>query len=105
MPAYKVELSPSAQTNFQAINSQREGARVLDRMRALRTFPYMGAIYDPSYPSSVPPHQLHATYVDHYGIYYTVDDEKKLVNVEYIEDSHRNPYNKFRFTEIPASEA
>lgn len=105
MPAYKVELSPSAQANFQAINSRREGTRVLDRMRALKTFPLMGAVYDPAYPSSKPPHELRATYVEHFGIYYTVDDEKKLVNVEYIEDSHRNPFNKFRFTKIPASEA
>lgn len=105
MSNYTVKLSPSAQANFQAITSKNIGRKVLTRMGALRTFPLMGSVYDPAYTSSMPPHQVRATYVEHYGIYYTVDETKALVNVEYIEDSHRNPYNKFRYTEIPASEA
>lgn len=104
MSAYEVRLTHSAQANFEAITSKNTASRVLKRMGALRTFPLMGSVYDPAYASSIPPHQVRATYVDHYGIYYTVDEAKTLVNVEYIEDSHRNPYNKFRFTEIPASE-
>lgn len=105
MSAYNVRLTWSAQTTLDNIASKKDVERLLIRLDALKIFPYMGTSYNPMYPSSMPPHELKVTYVSHYGIYYSIVENDKLVYVEYIEDSYKNPFNKFRFTEIPPSEA
>lgn len=105
MDTYKLDIAPNASQSLHEITSKKTYLAMKKRILALKTFPKMGPIYDPAYPSSIPPHQMRVTYVDHYGIYYTIYETTRLVNVEYIEDSYKNPFNKFRFTEIPPSEA
>lgn len=91
MPGYRVVLAPSVIDSMAGITSRDDARRVRRRLEALKTAPYMGAVYDPVYETARPPHQVRATYAGHFGVYYTVDDACSTVNVEYLEDTRRDP--------------
>lgn len=95
MPGYKVRLARSAADRVINITSKDDARRVASRLQALQTFPYQGAPYDPAYAAARPPHPVRATFAGRFGIYYTVDDNNCLVNVEYIEDCRMDPTNRF----------
>lgn len=99
MPDYCVVLAPSVIDAMADISSRDDARRVRRRLEVLQTAPYMGAIYDPVYDAARPPHQVRATYAGHFGIYYTVDDAGRTVNVEYLEDVRRDPMGRFESDE------
>lgn len=79
-----------------AIGSRDDAIKVRRRLSALGIAPLMGAVYDPLYDSARPPHEVRVTFAGHYGIYYTFNEDKQEVQVEYVEDCRRNPLDKFR---------
>lgn len=61
----------------------------------LEVAPAMGEVYRPVYDSSMPDHEIRVTFAGHYGIYYTIDEKRGVVGVEYLEDCRRDPMRKF----------
>ena len=64
----------------------------------LDTVPYIGQIYDPSYPASRPPFQLRMVFAGRYGIYYVVDEAERRVDMLFIEDQRRDA--RYRFFDL-----
>ena len=61
----------------------------------LEVAPAMGEVYRPAYDSAMPDHEVRTTFAGHYGVYYTIDEERGIVGVEYLEDCRRDPMRKF----------
>lgn len=95
MENYEVRLAQSVRDALMAISSEDDARRVAKRLAALAIAPHMGMKYDPIYESARPPHELYVTFAGHYGVYYTWDDARRAVDVEYLEDTRRDPMSKF----------
>lgn len=95
MGGYEVILAPSVIEVMGSIGSKDDARRVRRRLEALKTAPYMGERYDPIYDAARPPHEVRVTYAGHFGIYYAVDEAAREVQVEYLEDSRRDPMRRF----------
>ena len=92
-----VVLAESAAEALDAIESRADAVAVARRLRALRTFPEIGSVYDPEYQAARPDHQVLVTYAGHFGIYYVYDPALRdgTVYVEWIQDERRNPMTRF----------
>lgn len=95
MANYRVVLAPSAVEALRSIGSKDNARRVKNRLMSLSAAPHFGAVYDPIYEAARPDHEVLVTYAGHYGIYYVFDDAEKLVSVEYLEDTRRDPLGRF----------
>ncbi len=92
---YEVILAISAQDALLGIASRGDAVKVARRLQMLRYAPWMGAVYDPVYESNMPDHEVRVTFAGHFGIYYTIDEKRDQVQVEYLEDCRRDPRKKF----------
>ena len=52
--------------------------------------PHLGSAYDSTYAAARPLFDYSVVYAGNYGIYYTVDDERKEVYIRYVEDQRRD---------------
>lgn len=92
---YEVILAVSVQDTLLGIASRDDAVKVARRLQMLRYAPWMGATYDPLYESNMPDHEVRMTFAGHFGIYYTIDEERDQVEVEHLEDCRRGPRKKF----------
>ena len=92
---YTVAMTDEAFYAYYALPSRRIIEHVKHNLRLLETSPYLGRIYDPAYEAKFPPLPCRVLYCGHYGIYYRVDDETKIVTVFALEDQRRNPLDRF----------
>ena len=95
MANYRVMLAPSVVETLRTIGSKEDARRVKNRLLSLSVAPHFGVVYDPIYDAARPDHGILVTYAGHYGIYYVYDDAEQLVNVEYLEDTRRDPMGRF----------
>ena len=91
---YYVELTMGAELSFAALPTQA-AERVESMMRSLSASPGLGHMYDPGYPAATPPVPLRVLHVANYGIYYSVDTEREIVTVRFIEDQRMDPDTRF----------
>ena len=73
---------------------QRVGAM----LKVLGSYPYYGEEYDPYYKAARPAVGCRVLFVGRYGVYYTVDDDARIVTVLAIQSSRRNPKSRFGST-------
>lgn len=73
---------------------QRIGAM----LKVLGSYPYYGEEYDPYYKAARPAVGCRVLFVGRYGVYYTVDDDARIVTVLAIQSSRRNPKSRFGST-------
>ena len=92
---YAVELTHEAMRASQFVKAKSDIAKIRKMLRILDTVPEIGRVYDPDYGAATPPFQARVTYAGRYGIYYTVDEDAKVVTVFAIEDQRANPLNHF----------
>lgn len=92
---YEVVLADSVVDALMCINSRDDALRVRRRLRMLEYAPWMGTEYRPVYESNMPDHEVHVSFAGHFGIYYTIDEERNQVEVEHLEDCRRGPRKKF----------
>lgn len=95
-----VVLALAAEEALLSIRSRSDATAVASRLRALETFPRMGAAYDPEYAAARPDHDVFVTYADHMGIYYTYEaaggsEDGSTVCVEWIRDERAGPEPPF----------
>ncbi len=96
MKTYEIIVGPDAQKTILGIVSEDDMKRIGRRLEALRIAPDMGIIYEPIYKAMKPREKLRVTYAGNYGIYYTLDVDKRHVNIEAIEDQRRDPNGRFQ---------
>lgn len=95
--AYEVQLTDEAVYDLADIVPDAVYQRVGAMLRVLGSYPYYGEEYDPYYKAARPAADCRVLFVGRYGVYYTVDDEARIVTVLAIEDSRRNPEGRFNF--------
>lgn len=93
--AYEVVIAPSALRKMAAIPSKADRRSVDKVICILDTVPDIGRKYDPLYEAARPEGDVMVVYAGHYGIYYEVLEEEKLVAVYHIEDQRRDPLKRF----------
>ena len=93
--SYAVVLAPSVIDAMSEVHSKEDARRIRARLCAIEVMPHLGMRYDPVYDAARPSHEALVTYVGHYGIYYVADDACRLVQVECLEDCHRDPERRF----------
>ena len=91
---YGTWLSEFAVTSMLAV-SESAYAKLDDAIRLLCSHPGLGVAYDPLYDAAKPPIPVRVLYVENYGIYYTIDDEHRLIRVHFIEDQRMDPNLRF----------
>lgn len=94
-PHYAVKLTHEAMRASEFVKAKSDIAKIKKMLRLLDTVPEIGRVYDPDYEAATPPFQARVTYAGRYGIYYTVDEDAKVVTVFAIEDQRSNPLNRF----------
>ena len=93
---YDIELTDEALYALASIPSDRIYTRVGDLIDMLAAFPRYGQVYDPYYRAAEPPVACRVLFCGSYGIYYHIDEDKRLVTVLAIEDERRNPLGRFK---------
>ena len=92
---YAVELADEAVYAYACIPSPRTYERIGELIGTLGRFPLLGRVYDPLYRAARPPVECRVLYCEHYGIYYHVDEGRRLVTVLAIEDERMDPLGRF----------
>lgn len=92
---YEVVLSSVAKRALEDIRSLADRKSVDKVLCILGTVPGIGRRYDPLYEVARPDVDVMVAYAGHFGIYYEVLEESKIVAVYYIEDQRRDPMNRF----------
>ena len=93
--AYEILFADEAYLAYVALPSDRLFDRITHSIKLLECSPLLGRIYDPAYEAKRPPVPCRVLYCEHYGIYYTVDDEARALYILAIEDQRRDPKNRF----------
>ena len=91
---YDVRIVYPADVSLDAI-PDAAFAEVDDRILLLARYPEMGRLYDPLYEAARVDAEMRVIYVGYYGIYYTVDRERQIVRVRFIEDQRMDPETRF----------
>jgi len=92
---YEVILTDEAYYAYAAIPSDATFDHVGKCIELLEESPYLGREYDPAYEAMRPPFECRVLFCEHYGIYYSVDDEACAVTIFAVEDQRRNPQDRF----------
>lgn len=93
---YEVQLTDEAVYGLAEVMPDVVYQRVSEMLSVLATFPRYGEEYDPYNEAARPPVPCRVLFVGRYGIYYTIDEERQKVTVLAIEDSRRDPRNRFK---------
>ncbi len=91
----EVFLTDEAYYAYAAIPSDALFEHIGDDMGLLESTPYIGREYGPAYEAMKPPFECRVLFCEHYGIYYSVDDEACAVTIFAVEDQRRNPQDRF----------
>lgn len=94
-PPYRVFLSKRAHQARLEIASKTDRQKIKKMLQVLDTVPEIGRVYDPDYAAARPPFEMRVVSAGRYGIYYVVNEDKRRVDVLFIEDQRRNPLNRF----------
>lgn len=97
---FNVILSDDALFVFTRIPTDTEYSVVDSTLELLQSSPYLGRIYDPLYEAARPPFVMRVVYAGRYGIYYEVIENRKEVDILFIEDQRRNPNERFSDIEL-----
>lgn len=97
--AFDVQLTDEAVYGLAEVMPDAVYRRVNEMISVLAAFPRYGEEYDPYYEAARPPVPCRVLFVGGYGIYYAVDEEKRMVTVLAIEDSRRDPHGRFGMRE------
>ena len=92
---YDIEFADEAVYAYACIPSDEVYNRMGKLIDTLAVFPYFGQAYHPCYRAAEPPVACRVLFCGRYGIYYHVDDERRVVTVLAIEDERRDPMNRF----------
>ena len=92
---YEISMTDEALYAYVEIPSGDIYARIGTLIDFLALHPYYGEAYDPAYESAQPPVECRVFFCGRYGVYYHVDEEKRLVTVLAIEDQRRDPLARF----------
>ena len=93
--AFDVFLADEALYALADIEPEGMYRRVCTALDTLARFPRYGEAYDPYYESARPPVPCRVFFVGHWGVYYTVDDDARRVDVIAIESARRDPRRRF----------
>ena len=93
---YEVQLTDEAVYGLAEVMPDVVYQRVNEMLSVLATFPRYGEEYDPYYEAARLSVPCRVLFVGRYGIYYAIDEEGQKVTVLAIEDSRRDPRNRFR---------
>lgn len=94
-PAFSVMMTDEAVYGCADVEPERVFRRVGELMGALSMWPYYGQAYEPAYEAAAPAVPCRVFYCGAYGVYYTVDEERRLVTVLAVEDERRDPTKRF----------
>lgn len=95
---YQVLLADSALGFIDAhVYSERILARIETYIDLLGDYSYLGAVYDPDYPSPKPPIGCRQLSIPDtpFTLFYCVDEARSTVNVLYIDFSTGDPLKRF----------
>lgn len=93
--AFEVRMTDEAVYGYSAVVPTSVYERVGFLIENLGTFPYYGGEYRPYYRAAMPDIATRVFYCGHYGVYYAVDDQQRIVTVLAVEDERMNPLGRF----------
>ncbi len=92
---FNIELTDEALYSYSSIRSASICQRIEKLIDFLALHPFYGERYDPSYEAAQPPIDCRVLFCAHYGIYYHVNDRKRLITVLAIESQRKDPLTRF----------
>lgn len=92
---FDIEMTDEAVYAYSAVQPDEVYARIGSLIDFLAGHPYYGEEYDPAYEAARPPIDCRVFFCARYGVYYHVDEERRLITVLAIENQRRNPMNRF----------
>lgn len=92
---YKLRFTDEVKYTYLNLASTRAFSKIANLLSILKSSPYLGRVYDPTYEARVPPFKCRVLFCLHYGIYYIVDEPSQVITVFAIEDQRRNPEQRF----------
>ena len=96
---FEIEMTDEALYAYADIRSQAILSRIETLIDLLALHPFYGEKYDPAYESARPPIDCRILFCAHYGIYYHIDKDRRLITVLAIESQRRNPLTRFTLLE------
>ena len=93
--AFTVQLTDEAIYALAEVKPDAVYRRIGEMLKVLASFPRYGEEYDPHYEAARPPVPCRVLFIAHYGVYYAIDEEARMVTVLAIEDSRRDPRGRF----------
>ena len=96
---FEIEMTDEALYAYSDIRSESILRRIEVLIDTLASFPLYGEEYDPVYETAQPPVPCRVLFCAHYGIYYHVDETKKLITILAIESQRRDPLSRFSLVE------
>ncbi len=93
--SFDIELTDEALYAYADIRSQSILGRIDTLIDTLALHPYYGEKYDPAYEASRPPVDCRVLFCAHYGIYYHVNETRRLVTILAIVSQRRDPLTRF----------
>lgn len=101
MAPYQVVLANSV-LDFIAekVNSERVLAKLEQYRELLSQYPALGTVYDPDYPAAQPPITCRKLPIPEtpFTLYYAIDEDRRQVDVFYIEFKGADPMARFSFS-------
>ena len=91
----EVVIADDALVAILEIGSKADLAKIRRRLETLAFAPEMGVTYEPVHEAARLDHDVLVTYAGRYGIYYTYDQARRRVEIEFVCNERRNPAHLF----------